>query len=244
MEPRAVYKVRLARPRVDQNELKRLAGIEAARDVTDGMVVGLGTGSTVHYTIVELARRVREEGLQIVGIPTSIASEHLAREGGISLTTLDDHPDVDITIDGADEFDPRLNLIKGGGGALTREKIVAHASKRMVVVADASKQVEALGSTFALPVEVIQLGQAPIRRMLEKEGAEVSVRQNADGSVYLTDNGHPILDARFPQIADPAGLEERLDRYPGVVCCGLFVGLCDEVVLASSGGVRRVGALA
>ncbi len=205
------------------------------------MVVGLGTGSTVHHTIVELARRVRVDGLDITGIPTSLASERLAREGGIPLTTLDDQPRVDITIDGADEFDPQLNLIKGGGGALTREKIVAHASKRMIVVADETKRVATLGSTFALPVEVIDLGKTPIRNMLESEGAEVTLRRSG-GAVFLTDNGHPILDARFASIPDPVALEQQLDRYPGVVSCGLFVGLCDEVVLAGAAGVERIRA--
>ncbi len=204
------------------------------------MVVGLGTGSTVHHTIVELARRVRDQGLEILGIPTSLASERLALEGGIRLTTLDEHPEVDITIDGADEFDPALNLIKGGGGALTREKIVAHASRRMVVVADESKRVDALGSTFALPVEVIDLGKTPVRRFLEAQGAKVTERKAAYGAAYVTDNGHPILDARFAHIKDAADLEERLDRFPGVVACGLFIGLCDEVVLAGAEGVERI----
>ncbi len=225
---------------MDQEALKKAAGEAAAADVKEGMVVGLGTGSTVKYTILELARRVREEGLHILGIPTSEASAELAQAGGIPLTTLDDHPVVDITIDGADEFDPHLRLIKGGGGALTREKIVAVASKRMVVVADATKQVEALGSTFALPVEVIRLGLTPVKRMLEQAGAKVAVRVR-DGKEYRTDNGHPILDAKFASIDDPEGLEHMLESHPAVVCSGLFLGICDEVVLADPKGVRRVG---
>ncbi len=224
---------------MDQDALKREAGIAAAAHVSNGMVVGLGTGSTVHHTIVELARRVREEDLDIVGIPTSIASEGLAREGGIELSDLDEHPDVDLTIDGADEFDPELRLIKGGGGALTREKIVAAASKRMLVVADASKEVDVLGSTFALPVEVIRLGMTPVKRLLEGLGAQVTLRMDGD-KPFTTDNGHPILDARWPGLDDPAGLEKRLAMMPGVVESGLFIDLCDEVYVARPDGVARI----
>ncbi len=222
---------------MDAESLKRAAGEAAAKLVENGMVVGLGTGSTVKYTILELARRVRDEGLKIVAIPTSDASEALARDGGIPLTSLDEHPVVDVTIDGTDEIDPHFHLIKGGGGALTREKIVAKASKRMVVVADDRKEVELLGSTFALPVEVIRLGLTPVRRLLESLGATVTVRQKG-GEMALTDNGHPILDAKWPHIEDPVGLEQTLDLYPGVVECGLFLGLCDTAFIASADGVH------
>ncbi len=225
---------------MDQEDLKRRCGEAAAKDVTDGMIVGLGTGSTVKYTILELARRVRDEGLDIQGIPTSIASENLAREGGIPLTDLDAHPVVDVTIDGADEFDGHLNLIKGGGGALTREKIVAKASKRMVVVADETKEVEALGSTFALPIEVIELGLKPVLNLVETLGATPAVRKNADGTTYRTDNGNPIIDAKWTQIDDPVALEHTLLMMPGVVECGLFLGLCDEVIVARSDGLQRL----
>ncbi len=223
---------------MDAESLKQQAGEAAAAVVENGMVVGLGTGSTVKYTILELARRVREEGLDIVGIPTSDASEALAKEGGIKLTTLDDHPVVDVTIDGADEIDGHFNLIKGGGGALTREKIVAKASKRMIVVADDRKEVELLGSTFALPVEVIRLGMTPIQRLLESLGATVTPRMR-DGELYFTDNGHPILDAKWDHIEDPGGLERTLDLYPGVVECGLFLGLCDTAFIARADGVHE-----
>ncbi len=222
---------------MDIDDLKRQAGVAAAQLVEDGMVVGLGTGSTVHHTIVELARRVRDEGLDIIGIPTSIQSEKLAIEGGIRLTTLDDHPVVDLTIDGADEIDPHFHLIKGGGGALTREKIVAKASKRMVVVADERKEVDLLGSTFALPVEVIRLGMHPVERLLESLGATVTRRMAGD-ELYLTDNGNPILDAKWTHIEDPIALEQTLDLYPGVVECGLFLGMCDTAFIACSDGVH------
>lgn len=234
----------MAAPPSVQDEQKRQAGIAAAADVRDGMVVGLGTGSTVHHTIVELARRVREDGLDILGIPTSEASARLAREGGIPLTDLDAHPVVDLTIDGADEFDPHLNLIKGGGGALTREKIVAKASKAMTVVADATKQVQHLGSTFALPIEIIDLGKTPVLRLVEDLGAQARLRPDKTGTaadgLYRTDNGNPIIDAKWPQIDDPVALERTLDLYPGVVECGLFLGLCDAVLLAGPEGVSRL----
>lgn len=222
---------------MDQEALKQQAGVAAAGLVKNGDIVGLGTGSTVKYTILELARRVKEESLQMKGIPTSIQSEELAKEGGIQLTTLDDHPLVDVTIDGADEFDGEFSLIKGGGGALTREKIVAFASKRMVVVADESKEVEKLGSTFALPVEVIRLGLTPVKLFLERAGAEVTVREGGD---YETDNGNPILDAKFSHIEDPFTLEEDLSMFPGVVECGLFLGLCSDVFVARADGVHAL----
>lgn len=224
---------------MDVEAQKRAAGTAAAKEVRDGMVVGLGTGSTVRHTIVELARRV-EDGLDIKGIPTSEASARLARDGGIPLTDLDAHPVVDVTIDGADEFDAQFNLVKGGGGALTREKIVAKASRRMVVVADASKQVQHLGSTFPLPIEVIALGKTPVVRLVEALGATATLRTTKDGGLYRTDNGNPIIDAKWPQIDDPAGLERTLRLYPGVVECGLFLGLCDAVILADRDGVRSL----
>lgn len=230
----------LGPPHVDQDALKRACGVEAAQDVEDGMVVGLGTGSTVHHTIVELGRRVQAEKLSILGIPTSEASARLAAEMDIPLTDLDAHPVVDITIDGADEFDAHHNLIKGGGGALTREKIVAKASKRMVVVADESKEVELLGSTFPLPIEVIGLGKTPILHHVEALGADASFRQAVEGGLFLTDNGNPIIDAKWDHIEAPLELERTLNMMPGVVENGLFLGLCDEVVVARADGVERV----
>lgn len=224
---------------MDKDTLKRAAGEAAAAQVTDGMVVGLGTGSTVKYTIAALGRRVKE-GLRMQGIPTSKASEEQARQLGIPLTTLDDVAVVDLTIDGADEFDPHLQLIKGGGGALTREKVVAKASRRMIVVADASKRSPALGSTFALPIEVIDLAKGPLLRKLQGLGAIAKVRTTADGTTYRTDNGHLVVDARFPRIERPEELERDLESMPGVLACGLFLGLCDTVILGVPGGVEVV----
>lgn len=224
---------------MDKDALKRAAGEAAAALVTDGMVVGLGTGSTVRFTIDALGRRVKD-GLRIRGIPTSQASDDQARRLGIPLTTLDDVAVVDLTIDGADEFDPQLRLIKGGGGALTREKVVAKASRRMVVVADASKRVEHLGSTFALPVEVIDLAKGPVLRKLAALGATAKVRLAADGKPYRTDNGHLVVDGKFPRIGDPSRVEAELEAMPGVLSCGLFLGLCDTVILGTPDGVQTV----
>ncbi len=226
---------------MDKDALKRAAGEAAADLVRPGMVVGLGTGSTVKFTIEAIGRRVKE-GLDVVGIPTSRQSEALARQLSIPLTTLDETPRVDLTIDGADEFDPRLRLIKGGGGALAREKVVARVSKRMVVVADPSKRVEHLGSTFALPIEVLDFGKRPIQLHLEEMGAAVRLRRDATGKAVLTDNGNPILDAKWPRIEDPERLEVQLETYPGVVTCGLFLGLCSAVYVADPAGVRVVTA--
>lgn len=224
---------------MDKDALKRQAGEAAADLVRDGMVVGLGTGSTVRFTIDALGRRVAQ-GLRIRGVPTSKASEDQARALGIPLTTLDDVAAVDLTIDGADEFDPQLRLIKGGGGALTREKVVAKASRRMVVVADASKRVEHLGSTFALPIEVIDLAKGPLLRRLAALGAAAKVRTGPGGAAYRTDNGHLVVDARFPRIEQPQELEQTLEAMPGVLACGLFLGLCDTVILGTPQGVEVV----
>ncbi|HEX2065365.1 MAG TPA: ribose-5-phosphate isomerase RpiA [Candidatus Thermoplasmatota archaeon] len=221
---------------MDREELKREAGRAAAELVEDGMVVGLGTGSTVRHTLEALGGRVRG-GLRIVGIPTSKASEALARALRIPLSTLDEHPRVDLTIDGADEVDPQLRLIKGGGGAHTREKVVARASRRMVVVADAGKLVERLGSTFALPIEVLPFAKTPAKAFVEGLGASVTLRLR-DGQPFTTDNGNVILDARWDGIDGPEALEARLETFPGVVACGLFLGLCHAAYVAGEDGVR------
>jgi ribose 5-phosphate isomerase A len=221
---------------VDKEALKREAGQAAAELVQDGMVVGLGTGSTVRHTIEALGRRVKE-GLRIWGIPTSKASEELARRLGIPLATLDERPQVDLTIDGADEVDPQLRLIKGGGGALTREKVVARASRRMVVVADAGKLVEHLGSTFALPIEVLEFAKTPVTAHVERLGGHVTLRLR-DGKPFVTDNGNVILDSKWESIVDPEALETALETFPGVVTCGLFLGLCHAAYIAGEDGVK------
>jgi ribose 5-phosphate isomerase A len=217
---------------------KEAAGRAAAVLVRDGDVVGLGTGSTAYFAVVALGERVKA-GLKIVGIPTSIQTGELARAVGIPLTTLDEHPEIDITIDGADEVDPRLNLIKGGGGALLREKVVAAASKKMVVVADSGKVVSVLGK-FPLPVEVISFARAVVEKKIAALGASPKLRTKPDGSTYLTDNGNQILDCGFGKIVDPPALARTLSDIPGVVEHGLFVGLASLAIVGRGSAVDEM----
>ncbi len=206
---------------------------EAARRsltfVRDGHVVGLGTGSTASYAIQFLADRVHE-GLKIHGIPTSMQSRDLAARLGIPLTSFEESPRIDVTIDGADEINPALQLIKGGGGALLREKIVASASRMVVIIADSGKQVPVLGR-FPLPVEVVSFAEALLIRRIADLGASVALRKDQAGRPFITDEGHHILDCSFGQIADTSGLAEELDHMPGVVGHGLFLGLADVALI-------------
>ena len=209
---------------------KEAAARASLQFVKDGQVVGLGTGSTAAYFIKLLGEKVKN-GLRVRGIPTSDRSEELARSLGIPLITLDDCQEIDVTVDGADEVDPELRLIKGGGGAALREKIVASATKNLVIVADASKQVARLGK-FPLPVEVIRFAQALVVKRIEALGAEVELRKNADGSPYVTDENNHILDCRFGEIGDPDRLAQQLSEMPGVVEHGLFIGMASVVLFA------------
>ena len=220
----------------DIERLKSEAGIAACDFIKDGMKLGLGTGSTVRYTVIEIGRRISDEGLNVVGVPTSEATRKLAEKVGIPLITLAESGGLDLVIDGADEFDNDFSLIKGGGGALTREKIVAQSSKSMVVVADDRKQVQVLGA-FDLPVEVLPFEWERTRdRISAVCPGEVSLRGDSDP--FITDNGGYILDCRFgTSISDPKSLESTLLNIAGVVEVGLFVDICDAVVLASNGGV-------
>lgn len=217
--------------------LKQEAGEAACTYVSNGMKVGLGTGSTVKYTILELGRRVRELGLEIVGVPTSLATRDLAKEVGIPLAELDELDGLDVVIDGTDEFDPSFQLIKGGGAALLREKIVAQSSARMVVVADERKQVQRLGA-FPLPIEVTPFSFKTTQRAIERSlECNTSLRMTDQGPL-LTDNGNYIIDAQTgPSIDDPKDTERVLLNIAGVVQVGLFIDMCDVVVLASGTGV-------
>jgi ribose 5-phosphate isomerase A len=215
---------------------KQAAARAAAELVESGSIVGLGSGSTATYAIRFLGQRVRE-GLEIVGIPTSQKTKQLAEQLGIPLSTLDEYPQIDIDIDGADEIDPQLNLIKGGGGALLREKIIASAARRFVVVGDSSKQVAHLGK-FPLPVEVIPFAQSLISKRIEGLGAQVSLR--GAGNPYVTDEGHHILDCTFGEIADPAALAEKLRAIPGMVEHGLFIGMAEMALIGKDRGVIRI----
>lgn len=212
-----------------------MAARAAVELVENGSIVGLGSGSTATYAIRFLAERVHR-GLKILGIPTSQKTKQLAEQLDIPLTTLEAHPKIDVDIDGADEIDPHLNLIKGGGGALLREKIVASISRRFIVVAESAKQVRQLGK-FPLPVEVIPFAQALIGREIEGMGAKVSLRSYAYGNPYVTDEGHNILDCTFGAISDPSDLADRLRRIPGVVEHGLFIGMAEMALIGQNGQV-------
>ncbi len=222
---------------MDVETLKEEAGIAACAYVESGMKVGLGTGSTVKYTILELGRRIREEGLEIVGVPTSLATRDLATDVGITLVDLDELNGLDVVIDGTDEFDPQFQLIKGGGAALLREKVVAQSSASMVVVADERKQVATLGA-FPLPIEVTPFSYNTTKRAIEQSlGCNVSMREK-DGILLTTDNGNYIADAHTgPTLTHPEETERKLLNLAGVVQVGLFNNMCDVVVLASSNGV-------
>jgi ribose 5-phosphate isomerase A len=220
-----------------ENE-KELTGRAAAQMVRDGDVVGLGTGSTAYFTVIALGERVKA-GLKIIGIPTSVKTADLARSLGIPLTTLDEHPEIDITIDGADEIDPKLRMIKGGGGALLREKVVASASKKMVAVVDSAKAVSVLGK-FPLPVEIIAFARAVVEKKMVALGGSPKLRTKADGSPYITDNGNEILDCSFGQIADPPALALILSNTPGIVEHGLFIGIASLALVARGGRVEEM----
>ena len=226
------------------DQLKRQAAARALEAVRDGMKLGLGTGSTAKHFVELLGERVKA-GLSVVGVPTSEATRADAVRCGIALTTLDDVDRLDLTVDGADEIDPSFNLIKGGGGALLREKIVASASDRMIVIADDTKWVEVLGR-FPLPIEVIPFGLAATRRAIGKAFAQTGVsgqmvvRKDKNGHVFVTDGGHWIIDAHLGRINDAAGLAGLLTSIPGVVEHGLFIGLASMAVLAGAQGIRVV----
>jgi ribose 5-phosphate isomerase A len=209
---------------------KEAAARASLQFVKEGQVVGLGSGSTATHFIKLLGEKV-QNGLRVRGIPTSVRSRELAESLGIPLTTLDECQEIAVTVDGADEVDPQLRLIKGGGGALLREKIVASATKQMVVVADATKQVQRLGK-FPLPVEVIRFAQALVAKRISALGAEVELRTRTDGRPYVSDENNHILDCRFGEIRDPDQLARQLSDMPGVVEHGLFIGMASVVLFA------------
>jgi ribose 5-phosphate isomerase A len=224
------------------DHLKREAALEAIKHVKEGFVVGLGSGSTAAYAIEALGERDRMENLRILGIPTSTQAFQLAVKQGIPITTLDEHPFVDVDIDGVDQVDENLNLIKGMGAALAREKIVAAASRLNVIVADVSKRVRILGeNSQAVPVEIIPFANMLVRQRIEALGGKPVTRESRGklGPV-ITDNGNMILDSVFGEIKDPAGLEKQLKMIPGVVETGLFIGLADIVYLATSSGIEKL----
>jgi ribose 5-phosphate isomerase A len=223
-----------------QDEFKQKAAFFAAGLVESGMVVGLGTGSTTQFALQRLGERIRSGELRdIVGIPSSLRTDEAARELGIPLTDFDTHPVIDLTIDGADEVDPDLNLIKGGGGALLREKVLAQATRRNVIIVDESKLAPRLGTKWALPVEVIPFARAAEERFLKSMGAGVSLRMK-DGKPVVTDQGNFLLDADFGSMTDPQAISERLNGRAGIVEHGLFLGLAHDVIVAGRDGIRHL----
>ncbi|GAB4311062.1 MAG: ribose-5-phosphate isomerase RpiA [Methanobacteriaceae archaeon] len=219
--------------------LKRITGYEAAKQVKDGDVVGLGTGSTTHYFINQLGERIIHEEIEILGIPTSYQSFFIARDSGIPLTTLEEH-DIDIAVDGADEVDPDFNLIKGGGAAHTLEKVVDNAARRFIVIVDESKMVEELGN-FPVPVEVIPQALKVVEKdLMELDGIpSLRMAQRKDGPV-VTDNGNFVIDTKFEKINEPTQLEMDINNIPGVLENGIFSDMVDEVIVGTSKGIKRL----
>lgn len=221
----------------------KLKAAEAAlAEVKGGQVLGIGTGSTVEIFIKLLGKKLAKEGTRVLGVPTSYQSAYLASENGIQLTTLDEHPRLDLAVDGADEVDKDLNLIKGGGAALTKEKIVDSSAVRFVVIADSSKYVDRLGSKTAVPIEVLPIARLPVMKRLKILGGEPRLRDGGDrkDGPLVTDNGNFIIDADFGEIADVRTLEFEMKRIPGIVEVGLFINMAHTAFLGDESGVRRI----
>jgi len=225
----------------DTETLKRAAGLEAAGLVEAGMRIGLGTGSTVAHFLLFLSERITRGGLRnVLGVPTSLWTAQKARDLGIPLTSLAEHPFLDLTIDGADEVGPAMNLIKGLGSALLREKMVAQASSRLAIIVDDAKVVDKLGRISPVPVEVVQFGWEVHDTFLESQGARPVVRRREDGQPLTTDNGNYIIDCHFPDgIDDPDALDAALASRAGIVESGLFLAMATEVIVGAKDGVRR-----
>lgn len=223
-------------------EARRRAALKAVKHVEDGFVVGLGSGSTVAYAIEEIGNRIKREGLRILGVPTSYQALTLAVKHGIPTTTLEEHPTLNLTIDGADQIDERLNLIKGMGGALAREKVVASASEKLIIVADERKMVKSLGeNNHPVPVEVLPFATPHVMLKITDVGGKPTVRVG-EGKVgpLVTDNGNFIIDADFGLIRQPGKLEQKLKQIPGVIETGLFVGMADTAYIGKRSTVEEV----
>ena len=226
---------------MDQTELKKKAADYAADLVESGMRIGLGTGSTAVWAVRRIGEKLKSGELtDILAIPTSIRTAEEAESLGIPLAGFDELEALDITIDGADEVDGRLNLIKGGGGALLREKIVAQITKRLVIIVDPSKQVTHLGQGWAVPIEVVHFGWESQKRFLESLGATVVVRQTESGKPFLTDGKNLILDANFGRIQNILALETKLQKRVGIVESGLFFEMADDLIVASPDGIKHI----
>jgi ribose 5-phosphate isomerase A len=226
---------------VSQDELKQKAAFRAVEFVDSDMVIGLGTGSTTRFAVERIAACIKAGELKnIVGIPSSVQTEELAQKLGIPLAGFEEHAQIDVTIDGADEVDPDLDLIKGGGGALLREKVLAQASRKNIIIVDDSKLTPKLGSNWALPVEVVPFAWKAEELFLNALGASVSVRTLNDGRSFRTDQGNLILDAFFGPMADPKKMALILNERAGLVEHGLFLGLASDVIVAGKEGIRHL----
>ena len=224
-----------------KDALRKMAAEEAVKYVKNGMVIGLGTGRTASYALKFISDLLHSGRLKdIIGIPSSIKTAKKAHDLGIPLTNLDDHPIIDLTIDGADEIDPQLNLIKGGGGALLREKILAQASKKLVIIADEEKYVPKLGTKWAVPVEVIPFAWKTEMIFLETLGATVKIRLCDDGSIYKTDQDNYILDCRFGPLENPYKIAEKLNSRAGIMEHGLFLDITSEAIISGQDGIKHL----
>jgi len=224
-----------------REDAKRRVALEAVKQVEDGFVVGLGSGSTAAYVIQEIGRLMLQEGLRVLGVPSSSQAMMVAVRSGVPLTTLDENPILDLAIDGADQIDKKLNLIKGGGGALTREKIVASAAKQFVIVADETKLVEKLGANCRVPVEVLPFALATATAGIKELGGKPLLRESkGKAGAVVTDNGNYIVDVDFGSIDYAEELNRRLKLIPGVIETGLFIGMADLVYLGKADGIIRL----
>jgi len=225
----------------DQDKLKHKAAEEAVKHIESGMVLGFGTGSTFNHVLSILSEKLKTGELEnIIGVPSSEKTFTLAEKLNIPCETLAEYPSLDLTIDGADEVDNKLNLIKGGGGALLREKIIAQASKKYIIIVDESKLSENLGEKWAVPIETIKIALEVETNYLQSLGAEVKLRMNKDNEPFITDEGNYILDANFGRIRNPKKLAKKLNKRAGIVEHGLFLGMADLVIVASDKGIRSL----
>jgi ribose 5-phosphate isomerase A len=225
----------------NQTNLKKKAAHHAVRFIESGMIIGLGTGSTARFAVERLGELLRDGHLQdVAGIPSSLQTEKLARRAAVPLTDFRAHPVIDITIDGADEVDARLNLIKGGGGALLREKVLAQASNRNIIVVDASKMSANLGNRWTVPVEVVPFALRSVENFLKGLDSSVSLRKAADGAPFRTDQNNLILDADFGLIKQPRELDETLASRAGIVEHGIFISLTTDLIIAEQTGIRHL----
>lgn len=226
----------------EQNPAKVRAARAAAELVESGMLVGLGTGSTAALMVQRLGERIEQDGLKILAVPTSVATAEMAHTLRIPLRELDDVSGLDMNLDGADEVDPQFRMVKGRGGALLREKIVACVASRRVTIITPEKRVDRLGRNAPIPIEVSDVGLKHTERRLQKLGARTKIRRNADGSITHTDGGNAIIDCHFDAITDPEELDRRLQSAVGVLETGLFLGLCDLLVVGTAEGVEQIEA--